>query len=162
MGTVLIAIAILVGILGTVLPILPGLLLCWGAVVGYGFIAGFDTVAWVAIAATTVFFALGTWWGVRIPQRHAAEIGMRTIDQVAAAICAIVGAFVIPVVGLPVGFIVGVFVLRLLRTMNLSAAWTSTKRSVVSIAKASGAQAACGFGIGLVWFIWVAVHHSWI
>ena len=35
---------LLIGLLGTVVPFLPGILLMWGAVIAYGFLVGFGPV----------------------------------------------------------------------------------------------------------------------
>ena len=76
MSVVLVALALGVGVLGTLVPILPGLLLCWAAVVAYGLVEGFGPLGWFAVAVATALTALGTYLGIRIPQRDAAGVGL--------------------------------------------------------------------------------------
>ena len=48
-----VAIAMVMGLAGTVLPILPGLWLIWGAALVYGLVAGFGASGWVAMTLIT-------------------------------------------------------------------------------------------------------------
>ncbi len=62
------------------------------------------------------------------------------------AVGAVVGALVIPVVGALIGWPLGVFVAECLRTRDPSAAWASTRGTVVGVVRGTAVQ----FGAGLV------------
>lgn len=151
------ALAIVVGIVGTVVPVLPGLFFAWAATLVFGLIDGFGLVGWVAFAASTVLLIVGTYLGLRIPQRDAAAQGLSIWDQLFAAALAIIGAFLVPVVGIPLGFALGVFLAQFRRTPQLRPAWSATVRTLKSLGKATLVQAACGMGILVLWILWVAI-----
>jgi uncharacterized protein YqgC (DUF456 family) len=51
-GLVLVGVAIVVGLVGVLLPMLPGLLLCWGAVLVWALVER-TAVAWSVLAASS-------------------------------------------------------------------------------------------------------------
>jgi uncharacterized protein len=153
-----VALAIFVGIIGTIVPVIPGLLLSWGAVIVYGLVRGFGVIGWLATIVATVLMVVGHYIGFRIPQRDAAALGITKLEQLFSLALGVVGFFVIPVVGLPVGFVLGVFLARMRATGGDTAdAWASTVVVLRSQLKAAGWQALCGVGIAVVWILWVTV-----
>jgi uncharacterized protein YqgC (DUF456 family) len=60
LATVLAGILIAVGIAGVIVPILPGLLLIWGAALFYGLMVGFGFAGWLAMAVITALALIGT------------------------------------------------------------------------------------------------------
>ncbi len=151
---VLVAAIMVVGLAGTILPILPGLWLIWAAALGYGVFAGFDVWSWVAMVLITAFAAAGTAAAVYVPQRKASSIGVPWWGQVFALVGAVVGFFLVPVVGAPLGFIVGILVVTLVRERHFQGALAATWATLKSMLVASGMQ----FGVGLVmvgvWVLW--------
>ena len=144
-----------IGLIGTVVPLLPGLWLIWLAMVGYGLLEGFGIVGNAALVAATMALAAGVYLGVRIPQHAASAEGLGPRDQVAGVLFGIAGFFAIPVIGLPLGFVVGVFVLRWLRSRDRQAAWGSSKRTVAALLRASFAQFVAGSAMALSFAVWV-------
>ncbi|MCA1708963.1 MAG: DUF456 domain-containing protein [Actinobacteria bacterium] len=67
----------------------------------------------------------------------------------------IVGFFVIPVVGLPVGAALGVFLAERSRTPDSAAAWHTTKELIVGFGLGVLAELVAGIGMVLVWVGWV-------
>jgi uncharacterized protein YqgC (DUF456 family) len=52
----------LVGLVLTIIPVIPfvpGTVIMWGAVIGYGLLAGWDKLGWPAFAIITLIFLLG-------------------------------------------------------------------------------------------------------
>ncbi|MEP9417168.1 DUF456 domain-containing protein [Gordonia sp. VNQ95] len=134
-GDVIVGVCILIGLLGIVVPVLPGTLvvvvaiLLWAIVVG-GWAWLIFAIAAVLIATSEVIkYVLAG----RVMRRH--EIPNRTV--LVGAVVGIVGFFVIPVIGLFIGFIVGAMVSELIRTRSTAAAWRgtvgATKASAVTI-----------------------------
>ena len=65
---------------------------------------------------------------------------VRTSVLVVGALAGIVGFFVIPVVGLVVGFVAGVFGAELALRGNLTRAWASTVHAVKGVALSVGVE----------------------
>lgn len=148
-------VGIAIGIAGTVLPILPGLVLVWLSCLAYGLVEGFGAVGWTAMVVISLLAAAGLVAGIRVPQRAAAAGGIGVRGQVFAAILAVVGFFVIPVVGAPLGFVVGVWLAA--RTRHGDRAWAVTRSTVRALVTAAGLQLAAGLGMGVTWAVWVVL-----
>ena len=124
------------GLAGTVVPFLPGLPLIWGAALGYGIAVGFGLTGGIAMGAITIAMVLGILAKVVLPKRRAEATGAPRSTVMAGAVGGVIGFFVVPVVGLPLGAIGGVLVAEYRRTSDWSLAWRSTK------------EVAIGFGLG--------------
>ena len=124
-GEALVAVVCLVGIAGTVLPVLPGDWLVGGAVLVWAVVERSAVSGAVAAAVVLVLLA-GHVLTVLLPGRRMRQAGIPTFVLVLGGIVGIVGFFVVPVVGLPLGFVLGVFVAELIRLRERGPAWTST------------------------------------
>ena len=152
---VLVAIVMVIGVGGTVLPILPGLWLIWAAALVYGLVDGFGVVGWVTTVLITGLAVAGTASGVYLPQRKAASIGVPWWGQLAALVCAVAGFFIVPVVGAPLGFVVGILLVTLARERHFQGALTATWATLKSLLLASGLQFAVGLAMVALWVVWV-------
>ena len=117
LGELAIGLIIAVSIVGIIVPILPGLLVeilavfVWAAVTG-------GAVAWgVAIFALLVG-GVGTFVKYAVPKRHLSEGGIPNRTLIVATVVAIVGLFVIPVIGAPIGFVLPMEVGALLMSLS--------------------------------------------
>lgn len=151
-------IVLLVGLAGTLIPILPGLLLMWATVVGYGFVAGFDATGIGVIALVTVLTAVALGLGFVLPKRAADAAGASTKSQIAGVIGAIIGFFVIPVVGALVGVVAGIALAEYLDKDDWGPAWASTKGVLTGMGVAALVQFAIGVAIVAIWLTWAAIH----
>lgn len=125
---ILVALAIIVGLVGVILPALPGLLLAAAAIALW---AGFEGVWW--LLGMVVLIAGGmTVLKIVIPARTARDAAS-TSALVVGSILALVGMFVIPVVGAIAGFLLGVFGTELVRLRHPSPAWTATWTTTKSV-----------------------------
>ncbi|GAA2184574.1 DUF456 domain-containing protein [Brooklawnia cerclae] len=155
--TIVAGMLLLVGALGVIFPVLPGSilvivgLLVWAIGIG-------GPVGWVVfgIGAACALAGMSASWlltGKRLKER---QIPNRTI--LVATVVGVIGAFVIPVVGLIIGFIAGLYACEWLRLRDAGAAWES---SLVAL-KSTGIGMLIEFGCaGLaitVWVIGVFVH----
>lgn len=154
---VVVAIVMVVGVAGTVLPILPGLPVIWAAAVFYGIIAGFGTAGWVAMAVITVLAAAGMASAFYLPQRTAASVGVPWWGQVIALGFAVAGFFIVPVVGAPLGFAVGILVTTIARERQVTGAIAATWATLKSMLLASGIQFAVGLAMMAAWVTWAAM-----
>lgn len=78
---------------------------------------------------------------------------MRTL--VVGVAGAVAGFFLIPVLGLPVGFVVGVYLAELARLRDGRAAWRSTRTAVVAIGIGMLVELAAGLAMAFTLFLGV-------
>ncbi len=152
---VLVAIVMVIGVAGTVLPILPGLWVIWIAAAVYGILAGFGPGGWIAMAVITALAIAGTTAALYLPQRSAASVGVPWWGQVIALGFAVAGFFVVPVVGAPLGFMMGILLTTIARERHLGGALKATWATLKSMLLASGLQLASGVAMTVVWMVWV-------
>ena len=124
-GEALVALACAVGILGVVVPVLPGDLLIGGAIVLWAVVEG-SALSWVAAVAAVLVLVVGHVLTVLIPGRRMTAAGVPRLVLLAGGALGIVGFFVVPVVGLPLGFVLGVYLAEIVRLRQHAAAWTTT------------------------------------
>lgn len=146
----------LVGLCGVVIPVLPGLALIWGVALVYGFVVGFGAAGLAAMAVLTVLLGVSIVKSVVIPRRTAAESGASGWSQLGGVVGAVIGFFLIPIVGFIIGALVGVLAVEWLLKGDWDEAWTATK----GLAKGFGISALIDFVLGLVmiavWGAWAA------
>ncbi len=152
-----VAVVMVIGVAGTVLPILPGLWVIWFAAVAYGFLSGFTTGGWFAMTLITVLAIAGTVSAFYLPQRAAASVGVPWWGQLVAIGFAVAGIFVVPIVGAPLGFVVGILVTTIVRERHIAGALGATWATLKSMLLASGVQFAVGLMMTAVWVMWVWV-----
>lgn len=153
--TVLVAIAMAVGIVGTVVPVLPGLVLVWAAALVYGLVVGFGAVGLATFAVITLIGAAGMAAGVALPHRAAGSSGAAPTSVWVGSALGVVGFFVVPVVGLPLGVVLGLFGAELARTRDLATAWASTWATLKAFGLATLVQTGAGLAMAVVWAAWV-------
>ncbi|MFT4010817.1 MAG: DUF456 domain-containing protein [Nocardioidaceae bacterium] len=126
MGTpdLLAGLVILVGIAGIVVPVLPGSLLVLAAVIGWAIAVGGPT-AWATAGVVTLLLAVGGVLKYTVPGKHLSNAGVPNRSIVIGTLAGFAGFFVIPVVGLFVGFVLGVYASEFLRVGHRHA-WPST------------------------------------
>ncbi len=124
-GEALVAVVCLVGIVGTVVPVLPGDWLVGGAVLVWAVVER-SAVSWVVAVVAVLVLVAGHVLTILVPGRRMKQAGIPTLVLVLGGIVGIVGFFVVPVVGLPLGFVLGVYVAEWLRLRAHSPAWAST------------------------------------
>jgi uncharacterized protein YqgC (DUF456 family) len=151
-GIVLVALAIAVGLVGIVLPLLPGTLLVFGAIAVWAVVEN-NVTSWVTLAVVTLFLGAATLIKYLWPMRRMRAADVRTLSLVAGAVLGIIGFFVIPVLGLVIGFVLGVYLAELANRRDQGVAWTSTKHAVKGVALSVGVELA---GALLATVAWVA------
>ena len=155
-GTFLVALAIAVGLVGIVVPLLPGMLLVYGAILVWAVVE--HTVAsWVTLGIVTVVVGATTAVKYLWPVRRMRRAEVPTTALLVGGVLGIVGFFVIPVVGLVIGFILGVYLAELLRRQDLRRAWASTMHAVKGVALSMGVEFAGALTAAVTWLVAVLV-----
>lgn len=153
-GELLIGLAVLAGLVGIVLPVLPGALIIGAAILVWAILTG-TTAAWVVFA-----IALGLLLGSGIvkytwPGQRLRDGGVPTRTLIVGGVLGIVGFFVVPVVGLVLGFLLGAFLAELVRLRAARPAWGSTWAATKAVGlsmlvELAGALAAAGLWLAAV------------
>ncbi|MFI6171483.1 DUF456 domain-containing protein [Nocardia sp. NPDC051052] len=131
-GEVVVGLVIVVGLLGIIVPILPGVILIFGAIAVWAFMTGGAT-AWTVFAVSTALLVLSGVIKYTWPGRKMKDAGVANRSLVLGAVLGIVGFFVIPVVGLFVGFVLGVYLCELQRLRIGQQAWQSTVHALKGV-----------------------------
>lgn len=149
-GLILVALAIAIGLAGILVPLLPGTLLVWAAIAVWAFVVG-TTASWVVLGVVTAVLGAGVLikylWPVK--RMRAADVSGWTM--LAGAVLGIIGFFVIPVAGLIVGFVLGVYLAELAHRRDQRRAWASTVHAVKGAALSVGVELAAGVLAAGVW-----------
>ena len=126
LGEALVIVAVVVGIIGAIVQVIPG----GGALVGIAVVvwAAFTggQVGWTVgiVAAVAVLSAeIGKYF---LAGRYLGRGGVPTRTLIIGALAGVVGFFVIPVIGLPIGFVLGVYGAESVRQRNQAEARRST------------------------------------
>lgn len=139
LGLVLVALVIAVGLAGIVIPVLPGGLLVFAAITVWALIER-TTVGWVTLGIAAALFVIAEvvkyTWPVRRMRR--AEVG--TWSLLAGAVLGVIGFFVIPVLGLVLGFVAGVYLAELAKRRDQRRAWASTVHALKGAALSVGVE----------------------
>lgn len=132
-GEVLVGIAVVAGLIGAVVQIYPGSTIVLIAVGTWGIVTG-GTVGWTVTALAAVFTVASMILKFVLAGRYLQRTGVPNRSLVVGGVLAIVGFFVVPVVGLFLGFVLGVFASEFQRLGAADKAWPST----LSALKATG------------------------
>lgn len=147
---VIVALMIVVGLAGILVPVLPGLVLVWAAVLLWAVVTQ-GAVAWVTLALATVVVALGSVVKYLLPGKRLRESGVPWRTMALGGVLGIIGFFVIPVVGVVVGFVLGVYLAELARLGHHDRAWPSTRSSLVAVGWSILIELATGLVTAAVW-----------
>ncbi|OBI81157.1 DUF456 domain-containing protein [Mycobacterium sp. E740] len=153
-GVVLVALAIAVGLVGILLPLLPGTLLVFGAIAVWA-VVEHNTTGWVTLGVVTALLGASLLVKYTWPVKRMRAADVRTLSLVAGAALGIVGFFVIPVLGLVIGFVLGIYLAELATRRDRRLAWASTKHALKGVALSVGVEMAGALLATVVWAIGV-------
>jgi uncharacterized protein YqgC (DUF456 family) len=122
---VVVGAVLVVGLVGIVVPVLPGLLLVWGGIAVWSSERQ-DATGWAVLAIVTLLALAGTALKYLLPGRRMRTEGVPTATMLAGGALGLVGFFVVPVIGLFLGFVLGVYLAERSRLGQHQAAWAST------------------------------------
>ena len=132
LGLVIVGLAIATGLVGVVVPVLPGSLLAWAAITVWALAVGSAT-AWTVLAIATVLIGGAQVVKLLVPGRRLRDAGVPRQSILAGLLLAVIGFFLIPVVGFFVGFPLGVYLEELRRLGEHASAWRSTGHALRAI-----------------------------
>jgi uncharacterized protein len=121
---------VVVGLFGIVVPVLPGTILVLLGILVWASADG-SAGAWTVFALATACLVVGAVVKYAVPGRRL-RAAVPTGTLVAGGVGAVVGFFVIPVVGALVGFPVGVYLAERARS-GAAGAWPSTREALRAV-----------------------------
>lgn len=154
-GLILTMVAMVVGLIGTALPLIPGLPIVWLAALVYGLVAGFGTTGAIAFTLITALAVAGIVGSIVLPHRHVAAQGGARSSVFGGVVGALVGVFAIPLVGLIVGGIVGIYAMEYRRTRDTATAWATTKTLLVGFGHGVLLELGAAILMIGIWVLWV-------
>jgi uncharacterized protein YqgC (DUF456 family) len=150
--TVAVGLVMLVGLIGIAVPVLPGLLVVWAAVLVWA--SEEQTAAgWVVFGIATILALSGFLLQYLLPGRRLRTAGVSTSTTLAGAALAVVGFFVIPVVGGFLGFALGIYLVERIKLGTHAAAWPSTWHALKAIGLSIAIEMVTGLAISGTWVI---------
>ncbi|WP_448630173.1 DUF456 domain-containing protein [Cellulomonas soli] len=126
---IVVGLLVLLGLVGIVVQVLPGGFLVCGSVVVWGVLTG-GRVGWTVAVVAVLLTAGAEVTKYVLAGRHLARAGVPRSTLVWGGVLGVVGFFVVPVVGLPLGFALGVWGAELVRLHEKGPAWASTKAAL--------------------------------
>ncbi len=148
---------LLLGQVGTIIPLLPGLWIQWAAALVYGLVSGFDLSGGILFGIITVLVIVGGIIDNVAMGASAKTTGASWLSIGAALIGGVVGSLIFPPLGGLLLAMGGIFLVEYLRIRDLRKAWDSTR----GLAVGCGWGAVLRFGFGLmvivVWLLWAFV-----
>jgi uncharacterized protein YqgC (DUF456 family) len=149
---IVLGLVMLVGLVGVIVPVLPGLLLVIAAAVLWAIDRG-GAMAWsVAIVMAAIGIA-GMVASSVLPARRTASSGAPAWVVVAGIVGMVIGFFAVPVVGALIGFPAGVFVAELLRHRHHGPAWRATWEALKSVGLGIAIQLGAGVAMIAIWSV---------
>ncbi|MEV0394875.1 DUF456 domain-containing protein [Polymorphospora rubra] len=155
--TFIAGVAIVIGILGVIVPVLPGLPLCWGGVLLWAIFADGGWGKWVVLAVATVIAVVGAVVQYSWPGRNLKRSGVPNRTLLIGGLLGLVGFFVVPVVGLILGFVLGVWLAERMRLGDNQSAWPSTKNALKAAGLSMLIELGAALGIAFVWVVGLIV-----
>ena len=152
--TLAVGLIMLVGLIGIAVPVLPGLLVVWAAVLVWAFEIA-TAAGWVVLGVATTLAVCGFLLQYLLPGRRMARAGVTTSSTMAGAALGVVGFFVIPVVGVFLGFPLGIYLAERIKLGTHDGAWSSTTHALKAIALSVGIELLTGLAIAGTWVVGV-------
>ncbi len=149
---VLIGLVMAIGLVGVVVPVIPGLLLVAAAGLGWAILAD-GAGPWIVFGVMAAVLAVGTVAKYVLPSRTLRQAGALASTLVLGAVGGIVGFFVIPVIGLLVGAVAGIYLGEARRLSDSRAAGRSTLATLKAIGIGPLIELLAGVLAVAIWFV---------
>ncbi|WNI21649.1 DUF456 domain-containing protein [Streptomyces sp. ITFR-16] len=130
---VAVGLVMLLGLLGVLVPGVPGQAIVWAAVLWWA-LTDMTPAAWGVLIGATALLLLNQALKPLLPPRRPRESGAPRRTLMLGGVGAIAGFFVVPVLGAVLGYLGVIFGAERLRLGSRGAAWTSVR----SVMRATG------------------------
>jgi uncharacterized protein len=141
---------IVLGLIGVVSQVLPGLIVVLAGVAVWAVPRG-DALGWWVLGISAALLVVGSVVKYTIPGKQLKDAGVPGRSLVLGAVLGIIGFFVIPVIGLFFGFVLGVYLAELARSGSSAQAWPSTKHALRAVGWSIVIELAAGLLMTAAW-----------
>jgi len=155
-ATVIAGLIILVGLVGIVVPVLPGLILVTATVVVWALVVQ-QGVGWAVLVITLALATAGWLLQYILPARRMQTYGVPNRTLLIGGVAGVVGLFVMPPVGLVAGFVLGVFGAEYARLRDPHRAWPSAVQALKAALISYGVELTTAILIAIAFVIGAAV-----
>ena len=152
---IIVAVVIALGIAGIIVPVLPGTILVLGAVLVWALEIA-TTTGWAVFAAFAALLVGGSIVKYLVPGRRLKASGVPTRTLLFGALLAFVGFFVVPVIGMFIGFVLGIYLAERTR-LGAAGAWPSTVHALKAVGVSILIELVAAFLAAVTWAVGVAV-----
>ena len=143
-----------VGLFGMVIPIYPGVVIIWAAILIHGLVTGFASLEiWVLVIITLLMIA-GTLVDNFLMGGKARQAGANWISIGGALLAGLIGTFAFPPLGGIVAAPTMLFLLEFARLRDSAEAWVITKGLLTGWGLSFLARFVIGLVMILFWAIW--------
>ncbi len=139
------------------MPMLPGTAIVWLSTIAYAVAVGWTVPAIIAVSLSTVMFLISAYLAVKIPADATKGRDGRSALMAGFA-GGIVGFFVIPLFGAPLGWLAGVFLVKYANTNAVKEATESTWVVAKAFGKAALIQMVVAMMMGFIWVLMAAAY----
>jgi uncharacterized protein YqgC (DUF456 family) len=144
-----------VGLVGLIIPIFPGIIVIWLAILVYGLLTGFNTLGWVLFAVNTVLMIIGVTIDNILMNAKAHKEGAAWSSLALGMVGGILGTILFPPVGGILAAPLVVLLLEYLRQRDINRALLTLRGLLIGW----GTSFVVRFFIGLamigIWLAWV-------
>ncbi|MGD9989564.1 DUF456 domain-containing protein [Pseudonocardia sp.] len=156
MTAVLAGVIIAIGLIGIVSLILPGLIVVLAGVAVWAIPRG-DAVGWWVLGIAGALVVVGTVAKYLLPGRQLKDAGVPGRTLMVGAGLGVVGFFVVPVIGLFLGFVLGVWLAEVVRLPDRGQAWASARHALKAVGFSMIIELAAGLLATAVWIVGLVV-----
>lgn len=156
-GLIVCGVVIAFGLVGCIIQLYPGGLVI---AITIGIWAAVESVAaaWITFGLAALLTAASTALKFLLPARRMKRQGVDTMTLLIGAVAGILGFFALPVIGLPIGFILGIYGRELARHSH-EEAMRRTKIAIRGVGLSIAIEFAAGLAAAIMWLIGVLVIH---
>lgn len=145
----------LFGLLGLIIPVLPGLVIIWVPALVYGILTGFNWVSGGLFAVMTVLMLIGNELDTFFMGARARQSGASWLTIGAALVAGLLGSLAFPPFGGLIAALLAMFGLEYYRLKNANQALESTKNMAIGCGWGAVARFFVGSIMILLWVLWI-------
>lgn len=144
----------IVGVIGLVIPVLPGTVIIWLAALGYGLYFGFGTTGWIIFGILSVIMILSTVMDNLMVGAKTLQGGAALSSVVLGILAGVIFTLIVP----PFGGLVAAPLVIFLLEYRRSGSWETALEAVKNLTIGMGLSWVVRLGMGLLmvvlWVIW--------
>jgi uncharacterized protein YqgC (DUF456 family) len=151
---ILIYLIMAVGLLGMVVPIYPGVIIIWAAVLIHGLVTGFATLEIWVLVVISLLALVGTLVDNFLMGGKARQAGASWISIGGALLAGLIGTFAFPPLGGLIAAPTLLFLLEYSRLRDSTEAWGITKGLLTGWGLSFVARFFIGLAMVVIWAVW--------